>query len=57
VSAGQEGEILARGPECCLGYLDRALNAESFTADGWFRTGDLGTHPLCGSYPLSADPV
>jgi acyl-CoA synthetase (AMP-forming)/AMP-acid ligase II len=43
VSAGREGEILARGPECFLGYLDPALNAEVFTADGWFRTGDLGT--------------
>src|SRR5262249_61277076 len=30
VSAGQEGEILACGPECCLGYLNRALHAESF---------------------------
>jgi cyclohexanecarboxylate-CoA ligase len=40
---GREGEVLARGPECCLGYLDPALNAETFTADGWFRTGDLGT--------------
>ncbi len=39
---GDEGEILARGPECCLGYLDPALNADTFTADGWFRTGDLG---------------
>jgi cyclohexanecarboxylate-CoA ligase len=41
--AGREGEILARGPECFLGYLDGALNADSFTADGWFRTGDLAT--------------
>jgi cyclohexanecarboxylate-CoA ligase len=40
---GREGEVLARGPECCLGYLDPALNAETFTADGWFCTGDLGT--------------
>src|SRR5262249_5193234 len=37
-----EGEVLARGPECCLGYLDPALNAEAFTPDGWLRTGDLG---------------
>ena len=43
VPVGREGEILARGPECFLGYLDGALNAESFTADGWFRTGDLAT--------------
>jgi cyclohexanecarboxylate-CoA ligase len=43
VPVGREGEILARGPECFLGYLDGSLNAESFTTDGWFRTGDLAT--------------
>lgn len=41
-ACGEEGEILARGPDCCVGYLDPARTAESFTADGWFRTGDLG---------------
>lgn len=39
---GAEGEIVARGPECCIGYRNSALNAETFGADGWFRTGDLG---------------
>jgi cyclohexanecarboxylate-CoA ligase len=43
VPVGVEGEILARGPECFLGHGDPALDAEVFTADGWFRTGDLGT--------------
>ncbi len=42
VPAGSEGEILARGPECFLGYADDAEDAEAFTPDGWFRTGDLG---------------
>jgi cyclohexanecarboxylate-CoA ligase len=42
VARGSEGEILARGPELCLGYHDAALNADAFTPDGWFRTGDLG---------------
>ncbi len=42
VPAGVEGEVLARGPECFLGYRDATLNDESFTADGWLRTGDLG---------------
>jgi len=41
--AGAEGELQVRGPQVCLGYLDAALDAEAFTADGWFRTGDLGT--------------
>lgn len=43
VAAGAEGEIQARGPECFVGYADAALDADAFTADGWFRTGDLGT--------------
>ncbi|MEJ7582620.1 MAG: AMP-binding protein [Acidimicrobiales bacterium] len=38
-----DGEIHARGPELFLGYRDAALNADAFTEDGWFRTGDLGT--------------
>jgi cyclohexanecarboxylate-CoA ligase len=48
VPVGCEGEILARGPECFLGYLDATLNAESFTTDGWFRTGDLATFDDAG---------
>jgi len=39
--AGERGELQARGPELCLGYLDPALNEKAFTADGWFRSGDL----------------
>jgi cyclohexanecarboxylate-CoA ligase len=46
--AGAEGEVQARGPECCVGYADAALNADAFTADGWFRTGDLGTVDAAG---------
>jgi cyclohexanecarboxylate-CoA ligase len=37
------GELEVRGPELCLGYLDPAHTAAAFTADGWFRTGDLAT--------------
>ncbi|WP_404610978.1 AMP-binding protein [Caballeronia udeis] len=43
VEHGQTGELAARGPSVHLGYLDNArANVESFTPDGWFRTGDLG---------------
>ncbi len=34
-------ELLVKGKELFLGYLDPALNAEAFTADGFFRTGDV----------------
>src|SRR5438445_13547359 len=43
VPQGAEGEIAAEGPSVHLGYYKNdAANAELFTADGWFRTGDLG---------------
>ena len=41
VAAGERGELQARGPDLCLGYLDPALNDRAFTADGWYRSGDL----------------
>jgi len=38
-----EGEILARGPGVFDGYLNLEQETrESFTEDGWLRTGDLG---------------
>ncbi|CUU56263.1 Acyl-CoA synthetase (AMP-forming)/AMP-acid ligase II [Parafrankia irregularis] len=37
-----DGEILSRGPDLCLGYLDDELTAQVFDADGWYRTGDVG---------------
>ncbi|AEI62076.1 SDR family NAD(P)-dependent oxidoreductase [Corallococcus macrosporus] len=42
VPEGQVGHLQARGAQVLSGYLDDAeLNARSFTADGWFRTGDM----------------
>ncbi|KUH64346.1 AMP-dependent synthetase [Mycolicibacterium novocastrense] len=37
-----DGEILSRGPDLCLGYLDPQLSATAFDADGWYHTGDVG---------------
>jgi acyl-CoA synthetase (AMP-forming)/AMP-acid ligase II len=43
VQRGEVGEIAADGPSVHLGYYNSPqANAEAFTADGWFRTGDLG---------------
>ncbi|NDJ87872.1 MULTISPECIES: class I adenylate-forming enzyme family protein [Mycolicibacter] len=39
---GADGEVVVRGPDQFVGYQDPVLNADAFTADGWFRTGDLG---------------
>jgi malonyl-CoA/methylmalonyl-CoA synthetase len=41
--AGDRGEIEVRGPNVFDGYWQRPeANAEAFTPDGFFRTGDLG---------------
>jgi acyl-CoA synthetase len=37
-----DGEILSRGPDLCLGYLDPALTAKAFDDEGWYHTGDVG---------------
>lgn len=42
LAAGQEGELLLKGPQCFLGYADPALDADAFDDEGWLRTGDLG---------------
>ena len=42
LSAGEAGEIQARGPSTMAGYLPATADAEAFD-DGWYRTGDVGT--------------
>ncbi|MGV0791169.1 class I adenylate-forming enzyme family protein [Mycolicibacterium sp. XJ1819] len=42
VPTGVDGEVVLQGPDQFVGYRDSTLDAEAFTADGWFRTGDLG---------------
>jgi acyl-CoA synthetase len=38
----EDGEIVSRGPDLCLGYLDPELTAKNFDEDGWYHTGDVG---------------
>jgi fatty-acyl-CoA synthase len=43
VPLGEIGELLAKGPGVTAGYYNKLeATAEAMTADGWFKTGDLG---------------
>ncbi len=37
---GAQRELLVRGPEVCVGYLDAQHTQAAFDNDGWFHTGD-----------------
>ena len=42
VAEGESGELVTRGPYTIRGYYDAAdKNAEAFTADGFYRMGDI----------------
>lgn len=42
VTLSEDGEILSRGPDLCLGYTDPELTAKAFDDEGWYHTGDVG---------------
>jgi acyl-CoA synthetase (AMP-forming)/AMP-acid ligase II len=42
IRLAEDGEILSRGPDLCLGYTDPALTERAFDEEGWYRTGDIG---------------
>jgi acyl-CoA synthetase (AMP-forming)/AMP-acid ligase II len=43
VSVGEHGELWFRTPQLMKGFLNKPdATAEVITADGWFRTGDMG---------------
>jgi long-chain acyl-CoA synthetase len=51
---GEVGEICIRGPQVMKGYWNRPdETAKVFTADGWFRTGDMGFMDANGSFKIT----
>ena len=49
-----EGELQVRGPLLFSGYFNNPdANAQAFTADGWFRTGDLARADRAGNVAIT----
>ena len=54
VKIAEDGEILAKGGNVCLGYLNDPLaTAELIDTDGWMHTGDVGSFDEDGSLRVS----
>ena len=52
---GVVGEFQTKGPHVFAGYWhDARKTEESFTEDGWFRTGDIGLRDEQGRYELKS---
>jgi len=53
VPMGESGEICARGPQVMQGYWNRPdETAKVMTADGYFRTGDIGIAMSDGTFKI-----
>ena len=54
VSVSAEGELLVRGENVFMGYLNQPeKSAEAIDADGWLHTGDLGHCDADGYFKIS----
>jgi len=54
LAPGKEGEFQVRGSLMFPGYFDNPeANADAFTDDGWFRTGDLAVLDPAGNVRIS----
>ncbi|MEO5794360.1 MAG: long-chain-fatty-acid--CoA ligase [Rhodoferax sp.] len=53
VPMGQPGEIAIKGPQVMAGYWQRPdETAQAMTADGYFKTGDIGTMDALGYFKI-----
>src|SRR5664280_754190 len=49
VKHADDGEVIGDGPTVFSGYWrDPGPSAAAFTADGWYKTGDIGRHDAAG---------
>ena len=54
VQRGEPGEIVVRGYNVMLGYLDDPTQtAEAIDADGWLHTGDIGVMDASGNIDIT----
>lgn len=54
LSKGQEGELWLKGPQIFIGYHDNAeATKNSFSEDGWFKTGDVGFEDEHGNFYIT----
>jgi long-chain acyl-CoA synthetase len=53
VEQGEPGELCVRGPQVMLGYWQRPeATAESFTSDGFLKTGDIAVVTVNGDFKI-----
>ncbi|KAL3417907.1 4-coumarate-CoA ligase 2 [Phlyctema vagabunda] len=54
VAAGETGELWIKGPNIFAGYLNNAAGtANALTADGYFKTGDIGHQDAEGNFYIT----
>jgi acyl-CoA synthetase (AMP-forming)/AMP-acid ligase II len=54
VPAGQTGELWLKGPNIFLGYLNNPAGTKNaLTADGYFKTGDVGHQDADGNFYIT----
>lgn len=53
VKEGEEGQLVARGPQVMQGYWEMpSESAKVLTPDGWFKTGDIGKRMPSGAIKI-----